>query len=91
MRTAREVPTLLLWRNSIISRMTFCSPAGDDPLRPLGPDSRHLTQATWLLLDDVEHGLAEGAHELLRINRPDAADHPGAEIFFDPLDPSSVP
>jgi hypothetical protein len=28
-----------------------------------------------LLLDDIEHGFAEGSYELLRIDRPDAADH----------------
>src|SRR5262249_20416334 len=39
-----------------------------------------------LLLDDLEHGFAENAHELLRIDRADAADHAGAEIFLDPLD-----
>src|SRR5271166_2686842 len=39
-----------------------------------------------LLVDDLEHGFAEGADELLRINRPDAADHARAEIFLDPLD-----
>jgi hypothetical protein len=41
-----------------------------------------LTQTTWLLLDDVEHGFAESAYELLCIDRPDA----GAEVFLDPLD-----
>jgi hypothetical protein len=27
----------------MISRMTFCGPAGDDPLRALGADAGHLT------------------------------------------------
>ena len=61
-------------------------PAGDYPLRPLWADTGHFAQTTRLLLDDIEHGFAERAHELLRINRSDTADHPRAEIFLDALD-----
>ena len=60
-------------------------PAGDNPLRPLRAYPRHLPQPVRLLLNDVEHGVAESADELLGVDRPDAADHPGAEIFLDPL------
>jgi hypothetical protein len=38
------------------------------------------------LLDNVEYGFPKGAHQLLRIDRPDAADHAGTEIFPDALD-----
>jgi hypothetical protein len=71
----------------MISRITFCSaqPAMIRAAR-FGADPGHLAQAARLLLDDVEHGFAEGAHQLLRVDRPDAADHPRAEIFLDPLD-----
>ena len=61
-------------------------PALDDPFRALRADAGHLTKATRLLLDDLEHSFAKGADELLRIARPDTADHAGAEIFLDPLD-----
>ena len=61
-------------------------PAGDDPFRALRTNPGHLTQAIGLLLDDVEHSFAKGAYELLRIDRADATDHAGAEIFLDPLD-----
>jgi hypothetical protein len=61
-------------------------PASNDPLRALRADAGDLTQAARLLLDHVEHGFAKGAYELLRIDRPDAADHAGAEIFLDALD-----
>src|SRR6516225_11438846 len=61
-------------------------PAGDDPLRALWADAGYLAQARRFLFDDVEHCLAENAHELLRVDRPDAADHAGAEILLDPLD-----
>src|SRR6516165_10444769 len=36
-------------------------------------------------LDDIEHGITEGPHQLSGVDRPDPADHPGAEIFLDPL------
>jgi hypothetical protein len=42
-------------------------------------------QTARLLLDDVKDGIAEGAHQLLCVNRPDAVDHTRAEILFDPL------
>jgi hypothetical protein len=38
------------------------------------------------LLDEVEHRLSKGADQLLRIDRPDAADHAGAEILLDTVD-----
>jgi hypothetical protein len=41
---------------------------------------------TGLGLDDVEDFLTEGLDHLLGIDRPDAADHPGAEISLDPVD-----
>ena len=60
-------------------------PACDDPLSALRTDPGYLAEAIGLLLDDVEHGFAEGPHQLLRVHRPDASDHPRAEIFLDPL------
>ena len=39
-----------------------------------------------LLLNHIEDGFTKRAHELLRIDRPNAANHTGAEIFLDPLD-----
>ena len=33
----------------------------------------------------VEHRLAEAAHQLLRVDRADAADHAGGEVALDPL------
>src|SRR5215470_4145980 len=87
MRTAREVPTPLLCRNSMISRMIPCSaqPAIIRSAR-LGPMPITSRRRPGSCLDDVEYGLAEGTHELLRVDRPDAADHAGAQIFLDALD-----
>src|SRR6202022_933934 len=58
-------------------------PTANDALRPLRADPGHLAQAARLLLDDVEHGVAESAHQLLGVDRPDAADHARAEILLD--------
>ena len=86
MRTARDVPTpLLCQKQHDLPDHLLLSPAANDALRPLRADPSHLAQATRLLLDDVEHGIAEGSHELLRVDRTDAADHARAEILLDPL------
>ena len=60
-------------------------PAGNDPFGTLWADPSHFAQAARLLLDDIEHGITEGPHQLSGVDRPDPADHPGAEIFLDPL------
>jgi len=48
--------------------------------------ARYLAQAFGLRLDGIEHLLTEGAHQLLGIDWPDAADHPGAEVFLDAVE-----
>jgi hypothetical protein len=58
-------------RHSLPPRLTFRADPG------------YLAQARRLLLDNVEHGLTEGAHQLLGVNRADAANYAGPEIFFD--------
>ena len=45
-----------------------------------------LAQAVRLGLDDVEHLLAERLDHLLGVDRADAADHAGAEVFLDAID-----
>src|SRR5262249_18925448 len=60
-------------------------PARDDALCAFRTDSSHLTQTARLLRDDVKYGFAKRAHELLRIDRADTANHPGAEILLDAL------
>src|SRR6202011_1730537 len=87
MRTAREAPTPLLCRNSMISRITFCS-AQPPTMRSarFGPIPVTSRSRPGSLLDDVEHGITEGAHQLLRVDRPYAADHPRTKILLDPFD-----
>src|SRR5262249_4897633 len=62
------------------------SPTGDDPLRPLWADPGNLAQARRLLFDDVEHCFTEHAHELLCVDRSNAAEHAPTEILLDPVD-----
>ena len=45
-----------------------------------------LTQALRLGLDNIEYFVAENAHQLLGVDRTDAADHAGGEIFLDAVD-----
>src|SRR6266516_4236399 len=98
MRTARAVPPPWLCRKTMISRTAFCSaqaammrPARIGPMpstsrRRSGSASMTLPQAIRLRLDDVEHLVAEGAQELLRIDRTNAADHCRGEVLLDALD-----
>src|SRR5258707_2907764 len=57
-------------------------PSIGDALGTYQANASHLAQALGLLLDRVEHLLSESSHKLFRIDRTNAADHPGAEIFL---------
>ena len=61
-------------------------PGAGDALGAHRADAGHLAQTIGLGLDDVEHLLAERLDHLLGVDRADAADHAGAEIFLDALD-----
>ena len=61
-------------------------PARDDAPGALGTDAVDLTQTRGLLLDDVEHGVAELAGEPLGVGRADAADHARREVLLDALE-----
>ena len=60
-------------------------PAGDDALGAFRADPADLSQPVRLLRNDLEHRLAEGPHELSGIDGADPTDHPGAQVFLDPL------
>src|SRR5438046_4057068 len=60
-------------------------PARDDLSCTLGADAGHFAQTSRLLLDNLKDVFAECPDKLPGIDRADAADHPGAEIFFDAL------
>ena len=61
-------------------------PGVRDPFGPNRADARHLAKPIRLGLDDVEDLLTKGLDHLLGVDRPDAPDHPGAQIFLDPVD-----
>ena len=61
-------------------------PGVRDPLGSNLANARHLAKPIGFGLDDVEDLLAEGLDHLLGVDRPDAPDHAGAQIFFDPVD-----
>jgi hypothetical protein len=67
----------------MISRTIFCV---RDPLGSNHANARHFAKAIRLGLDDVEDLFPEGLDHLLGIDRPDAPNHPGAEIFLDSVD-----
>ena len=72
----------MLCRKTMISRTIFCV---RDPLGS-NHNARHFAKAIRLGLDDVEDLLPEGLDHLLGVDRADASDHPGAQIFLDPVD-----
>ena len=61
-------------------------PGVRDPFGPNRADARHLAKPIGLGFDDVEDLLPEHFDHLLGVDRPDAPDHPRAEIFLDPVD-----
>ena len=67
----------------MISRTIFCSAQASVIAWRDGADARHLAQAVGLGLDNIEHLLPERLDHLLGVDRPDAADHPRAEIFLE--------
>jgi hypothetical protein len=81
-RTARAVPTPLLCRNDLPHRLLL-GPGGEDAGSTNRPDAVDLAQLVWGRLDDVEHLLAKGAHELLCVNRANTPDHAGREVLLD--------
>ena len=83
---ARGADAIAVQEQHDLADHLLLGPAPDDPLGALRADAGHLAQAARLLLDDFEHALAEGSDQLPRIDRPDAADRAGPEVFLDPLD-----
>src|SRR5271169_2472783 len=60
-------------------------PGGENPGGTDRPDAIDLAQPIRLCLDDVEHLLAEGAHELLGVDRSHAPDHAGREVLLNSI------
>ena len=49
-------------------------------------NTRHLAQAIRLCLDRVKYLLAESSNKLFCVDRADATDHAGAQVFLDTVD-----
>jgi hypothetical protein len=69
----------------MISRTIFC-PGVRDAVGPNRSDPGDLSESIGLGLDDVEDLVPEGLDHLFGVDRADAADHPRAQIFLDPVD-----
>ena len=54
-------------------------------LWPASVDAVDLLQTLGLLLDDIEHRLAERPDQFLGVDRADALDHAGGEVLLDAL------
>ena len=68
-----------------LAHRLLLGPGGEDARRPHRADAADLAQPVGGRLDDVEHLVAEGAHQLLGVDPADAADHAGGEVFLDAL------
>ena len=70
-----------------MARMTFCSAqARVTRSSTLGTDPLEFQQARGGLLDDVEHRLAESAHQFPGEVRADPLDHAGAQVLLDAIE-----
>src|SRR5450830_44710 len=62
------------------------SPGIGDAFGAHQANASHLAQPLRLGLDDIEYLLAKRIDHLFGVDRPDAADHSGTEIFLDAID-----
>src|SRR5271169_2511103 len=82
---ARRADAVAVQEQHDLADDLLLGPTRNDALRPFRANPGDFPQAARLLLDDVKDGIAEGAYQLLRVHRPDAADHARARILLDPL------
>src|SRR5207248_1986939 len=84
MRPARAVPTPWLCRKTMISRTAFCSAQAARMLAArTGPIALNLAQSVRCRFNNVEHLLAESAHEPLGVDRTNSSDHAGRQVLLD--------
>ena len=82
----RRADAMAVQEHHDLAHDLLLGPGVGDALGAHRADARHLAQPVGRRLDDVEHLLAEGPHQLLGVDRADAADHAGAEILLDAVD-----
>src|SRR5262252_4707726 len=83
---ARRSDAMAVKEDHDLAHDLLFGPGRRDTAGPHWTDAIDLTQAVGFRLDNVEYFVAENPHQLLGVDRTDAADHPGAEIFLDPVD-----
>jgi hypothetical protein len=82
---ARGAHAMLMQEDHDFADHLLIRPSGCDLGRTHRADACDLAQPLRCCLYDVEHILTEGFHQPLGINRPDASDYAGAEVFLDPV------
>ena len=79
----RRADTVAVQEDHDFPHRLLLGPGGENAGGANRPDAVDLAQSVRRRLDDVEHLLAEGAHELLRVNGANAPDHAGREVLLD--------
>ena len=82
----RCADAMLMQEHHDLAHDLLLGPGVRDAPGPHWTNARHLTQALGLRFDRLEHFLPENPNQLLGVDRADAADHAGAEIFLDAVD-----
>ena len=86
----RCADTVAMQEDHDFSDDLLLGPSRGDAIGAYRTNARYLAQALGLCLDRIKHLLAESAHQLLGVDRPDPANHPGAEVFLDAVERSRL-
>ena len=79
----RRADTVAVQEHHDFPHRLLLGPGGENAGGANRADAVDLAQSVRRCLDDVEHLLAERAHELLGVDRAHAADHAGREVLLD--------
>ena len=79
----RRADTVAVQEHHDFPDRLLLGPGGENAGSANRSDAVDLAQPVRRCLDDVEHLVAEGAHELLGVDRANAADHAGREVLLD--------
>jgi hypothetical protein len=82
---SRRADTMAVQENHDFPNRLLFGPGGENAGSANRPDAVDLAQSIRRSLNNVEHFLAEGANELLRVSGANAPDHPGGEVFLDAI------
>ena len=83
---ARRAHPMLVQEDHDLADHLLIRPARRDLGRAHGANACDLAQPLGCGLDDVEDVFPEGLYQALGIDRSNAADHAGAEVFLDAVD-----